>query len=85
MKHNKGLIIDIGRNEDTCGRCRYFVQHWVYSEKFGQEFVPINAGHCTYPRSKNRFIHETCPHFEAGEFAPHVKMIEHARQKKECP
>ena len=35
----------------TCADCTHFVKHYI---KMKKRYFPINAGHCTYPRLKDR-------------------------------
>lgn len=44
------MQITIQSKETVCANCKYFTQHYIYIGGF----VPCNAGHCTYPRIKDR-------------------------------
>lgn len=54
-------LYGIDEREEVCANCKYFWQHYVYESRCG--FSPCNAGHCTYPRLKNRKTNDTCRHF----------------------
>ncbi len=57
----------ISEHEEVCANCRHFYQHYgksVYA--YSVSFAAINAGHCVYPRTKNRYPYDTCKYFEKG-------------------
>ena len=37
--------------EKTCVTCKHFVQHYY---KFGRGFRPLDVGHCTDPRCRDK-------------------------------
>ena len=54
----------------TCRDCEYFKQHYVFATAPCRDsidgFTPVNYGHCTYPRLKNRKPGDkACQFFEA--------------------
>ena len=56
------MMYKISENEDVCANCKYFRQHYI-KESFGYGFIACNAGHCVYPRMKNRSPGDTCKNF----------------------
>jgi len=52
---------------ECCANCVYFYQHYqkyISAEAPGKEyFAPLNYGHCTYPRLKNRNADDVCLNF----------------------
>lgn len=62
------MMYGIHELEDVCANCKYFRQHYV-KEQFGYSFTACNAGHCVYPRIKDRSPGDTCKNFcqETGE------------------
>lgn len=58
-------IINSYESEEVCANCRHFCQH--YTEKpsdYGMRgFMPVNAGHCTEPKVKQRKPGDTCERF----------------------
>ena len=43
-------VIDMDQ-EKTCVTCKHFVQHYY---KFGRGFRPLDVGHCTDPRCRDK-------------------------------
>lgn len=43
-----------------CATCAHYIQHYMDCGGF---FKPIHAGHCTYPRLKNRLPYNLCDHY----------------------
>lgn len=59
-------LFGIEESEQVCANCRNFYQHFVYS-KNDRNYTAVNAGHCCYPRLKNRKPgSEGCEHFESA-------------------
>lgn len=61
----------IAPDSEVCGNCEHFVQHYNVNPFWSQQgkfFVPMHCGHCTYPRLKNRTVHDSC-----DKFAPAYK------------
>lgn len=44
-----------------CRNCRHFYQHYV---NIGGSFQKVEAGHCSYPRNKDRSPSDSCKYFE---------------------
>lgn len=49
-------------DEAVCANCIHYRKHYG---KAGEKYFPINAGHCVYPRIKDRKPGNTCLHFES--------------------
>ena len=59
------MIIRINNREEVCANCEHFTQHYVMFEGFIGGIGAINAGHCAYPRIKDRKPgHPACENFE---------------------
>lgn len=58
--------IDKKKDIDRCKDCKYFIQHYT-KNRYG--YSKCSAGHCTYPRIKDR-LNETkaCKNFERGKY-----------------
>lgn len=55
----------ISKEEKVCVNCKYFIQHYIYDERFHNDFLPCNAGHCVKPRVKDRKPgRKACERFE---------------------
>lgn len=52
----------IHETEEVCANCKHFYQHYV---KVGLEFDVCNAGHCSYPRAKDKKPNDWCKNFES--------------------
>lgn len=74
MQREHGIAPD----SEVCGNCKHFIQHYI-ANKFTllPSFSPMHCGHCTYPRLKNRTVHDSCDKFEPvprgadpGELSP---------------
>ena len=50
---------------DVCGNCRHFRLHYI--RRYRGCYAPLSYGHCVFPRSKPRNIHQTCPHWAEKE------------------
>ena len=58
------MRILVSKDEKVCCNCKYFWQHYVYSE-FYKGYTTCNAGHCVKPRNKNRKPEQkACEHFQ---------------------
>ena len=44
---------------ETCATCLHFRRHYVRREK--DWFMPLDYGHCVYPRLKKREPDQSCP------------------------
>lgn len=44
----------IGEGETVCANCAHYVQHYILSSCRPSGFIAANAGHCVYPRVKDR-------------------------------
>lgn len=77
MQQHYGIAPD----SEVCGNCKHFVQHYISNPlTLLPRFSPLGFGHCTFPRVKNRTVHDTCDKFEpafntpdeggAGELSP---------------
>lgn len=63
------MILGIDEREEVCANCQHFIQHYVKPGRYEiiagrYEIIACNAGHCTYPRLKDRKPGETCDKFE---------------------
>ena len=61
----------IAPDSEVCGNCEHFIQHYNINPFWSQQgkfFIPMHCGHCTYPRLKNRTVHDSC-----DKFAPAYK------------
>ena len=47
-----------------CSNCKHFYQHYVLTE---HGYLATNAGHCCYPRLKDRKPTDYCDHWEYKE------------------
>lgn len=47
----------------ACYNCKYFVQHYTYNPTTNY-VSKTYAGHCFYPRIKNRKVFDKCEKFE---------------------
>lgn len=49
----------------TCSNCCHFIRHYIKTKK---RYFPINCGHCTYPRIKDREPHSpACKNFSDSQ------------------
>ena len=49
----------------TCESCKHFRRHYVRRER--NWYIPLDMGHCTYPRLKDRESRTpACQHYRAG-------------------
>ena len=48
------------KEEDVCGNCKHFYQHYVKSES---GFSKCYVGHCSYPRIKCKEETDSCKYF----------------------
>lgn len=47
--------------ENICKKCAHFIMHYV---SFRDKYIPIDLGHCIFPRVKNRDAGtKACVHF----------------------
>ena len=56
--------IKVSIRDSVCSNCEHFYQHYIFDDFCSNKFVPIHAGHCSYPRRKDRAATDTCRHFE---------------------
>lgn len=54
--------------EGRCGNCKHFVKHYRRTEK--GRYVPLDIGHCTHPRIKNRRMEGHCTYWTAAKKDP---------------
>ena len=66
----KGVwIIDRLQEVETCQDCRHFVQHYVKDYCGYRDYVECFAGHCVYPRMKDKKQRtKACKYFEQGNY-----------------
>ena len=57
-------MFGITKDAKVCANCKHYYQHCAPFPEAGMGFSPIHAGHCTYPRLKNREPNQTCGYFE---------------------
>lgn len=50
---------------EQCGTCEHFRRHYIRRE--GDFYIPLDYGHCVYPRSKKRRAEERCPRWRAAD------------------
>lgn len=51
--------------QQTCAECEYFIRHYILWEN--ARYIPLEFGHCTYPRCKNRKTNSpACTYFKKG-------------------
>lgn len=50
------------KEERVCENCKYFYQHYIRVAPY--RYNPVHAGHCWYPRMKNRESSDSCKYFE---------------------
>lgn len=61
----------IAPDSEVCGNCKHFIQHCVFGSFVHMPVGgPLHCGHCTYPRLKNRTVHDSCDKFEPAAAAP---------------
>ena len=59
-------IYNIDEREEVCANCKHYIQHYTRSRIWG--ISPCNAGHCIYPRFKDRKPGTpACGYFGFGE------------------
>lgn len=59
------------READTCGNCRFFIQHYVLADR---KYIPTNCGHCKHgSRTKGRKPKDTCEYFEYDDTPWYLK------------
>lgn len=53
-------------NLPFCVNCKHFHQHFVQAgpPMFTVSMAPLDSGHCSFPRLKNRMAYDTCQRFE---------------------
>lgn len=49
-----------------CKNCKHYYQHYTYFEDL-KRFMPMNVGHCTEPRLKDRKPFDLCTRYEEKE------------------
>lgn len=49
-----------------CINCEHFYQHYVKGGPpvYTIDMVPLDCGHCAFPRTKERKAYDTCEHFK---------------------
>lgn len=47
----------------SCVNCTHYYQHYIYVNH-DKAYIPINEGHCCYPRVKRRRPEDSCERFE---------------------
>ena len=52
-----------------CINCRHFYRHYILEREEGHIGYcrPIDCGHCSFPRLKERRAYDTCEHFQKKE------------------
>ena len=55
-------VFNVREDEEVCANCAHFHQH--YGEGPMGTLLPLNCGHCVYPRVKNRCPGDTCDKYE---------------------
>ena len=59
---------EITEQTHCCANCAYFYQHYAKSQIWAthaiDRFIPVNGGHCVFPRIKYRQPHEVCDQFK---------------------
>lgn len=62
------MFFSISPQTECCANCQHYRQHFTY---LLQEhcFCLCNAGHCCYPRMKNREPMDVCQHFVSASSA----------------
>lgn len=58
---------NLNRAAALCVNCRHFHRHYVRDWTRSGSYIPIDGGHCSYPRVKDRKAYDTCGHFENKE------------------
>ena len=51
-------MISIAPHLPVCANCRFFLRHYLVDGR------PLECGHCTYPRLKDRKTYDYCDNFE---------------------
>lgn len=51
------MKIEISERETVCANCQHFYQHYIKNDGV---YKACNAGHCCYPRLKNRRPGDVC-------------------------
>ena len=48
-----------------CANCEHYCQHYIKGGPpiFEISMVPLDSGHCTFPRGKARKAYDTCEYF----------------------
>lgn len=59
----------IAPDSKACSNCKHFIQHYVRG-LYMNDFEPAYAGHCTYPRIKDRKPNNSCDKFEPAASVP---------------
>ena len=59
----QGYKFGIGPDTEACANCKHFYQHYVLNPWTGI-FETVAAGHCCYPRVKDRKVDSWCERFE---------------------
>lgn len=66
-KRNEYLIQKAG-SEHFCANCKYYIEHYIKTTyPSNSMFNPIDEGHCTYPRLKNRKAWNKCEYWLGKE------------------
>lgn len=47
-------FIGVQEGETVCANCAHYIQHYTLSRYTPGGLLAVNAGHCTYPRIKDR-------------------------------
>lgn len=49
-----------------CANCRHYCRHYIRNLEHSDQFTPLDEGHCTYPRIKDRLPFDVCKYYEEG-------------------
>ena len=60
-------LIEFPLHAPRCVNCAHFHRHYVQDSAKPHTAVPLNMGHCSYPRLKDRTTTDTCKHFTNKE------------------
>ena len=73
-------IIRYDEKERCCGNCKHFRQHYIQINE--NRYMPLDLGHCTEPRLKDRTVLDVCVRFERGDSPMKYRALEGISTKR---
>lgn len=73
----------IPRECECCANCTHFYQHYMMHHPGSQFLIPVNLGHCGFPRYRLRQPTCYCEHFERREEKKNNAACAHSGNRHE--